>query len=80
MTFVIIFLIVIIMVGYRRYMGFVDLNADEVESRYSNKESKFVELGGLQQNIRLHYRDEGLSPEHSPDAPVIFLFHGIMAS
>ena len=80
MTLVIVFLIVMIMVGYRRYMGFVDLNADELESRYCNKESKFVELGGLQQNIRLHYRDEGLSPEQNPDAPVIFLLHGIMAS
>lgn len=80
MTLVIFFLIVMIMVGYRRYMGFVDLNADDVEARYSNEESKFVELGGLQQNIRLHYRDEGLSPEKNPDAPVIFLLHGIMAS
>ena len=64
----------------RYYMGFVDLAPDIVSSRYANEESKFIKLGGLQQGIELHYRDEGLSVEENPDAPVLFLLHGIMAS
>jgi pimeloyl-ACP methyl ester carboxylesterase len=64
----------------RYYMGFVDLAPAVANSRYANEESKFIKLGGLQQGIELHYRDEGLSRDQNPDAPVLFLLHGIMAS
>lgn len=64
----------------RYYMGFVDLAPEVVNSRYANEKSKFIKLGGLQQGIELHYRDEGLSADENPDAPVLFLLHGIMAS
>jgi len=64
----------------RHYMGFVDLSPEVVNSRYANEDSKFIKLGGLQQGIELHYRDEGLSITENPDAPVLFLLHGIMAS
>lgn len=64
----------------RHYMGFVDLAPEVVKSRYASDESKFIQLGGLQQGIQLHYRDEGLSAVENPDAPVLFLLHGIMAS
>jgi pimeloyl-ACP methyl ester carboxylesterase len=64
----------------RYYMGFVDLAPEAVSSRYSNEESEFITLGGLQKGIELHYRDEGLSVEEHPDAPVLFLLHGVMAS
>ena len=64
----------------RYYMGFVDLAPDVVNSRYANDESKFIALGSLQKGIEVHYRDEGLNAEENPDAPVLFLLHGIMAS
>ena len=64
----------------RQYMGFVDLAPEVVKNRYANAESEFIKLGGLQQGIELHYRDEGVSPADNPDAPVLFLLHGIMAS
>ncbi len=64
----------------RHYMGFVDLAPDVVNSQYASAESKFIQLDGLQQGIQLHYRDEGLSADENPDAPVLFLLHGIMAS
>ena len=64
----------------RQYMGFVDLAPEVVNSRYANEESQFIQLDGLQQGINLHYRDEGLSTVDNPDAPVLFLLHGIMAS
>ncbi|HCM05619.1 MAG TPA: alpha/beta hydrolase [Oceanospirillales bacterium] len=64
----------------RQYMGFVDLAPEDVNSRYANQESQFITLGGLQQGIKLHYRDEGISVEENPNAPVLFLLHGIMAS
>ena len=64
----------------RQYMGFVDLAPEVVNSRYANEESQFIQLDGLQQGINIHYRDEGLSAEENPDAPVLFLLHGIMAS
>jgi len=64
----------------RHYMGFVDLAPDVVNSQYASAESKFIQLDGLQQDIQLHYRDEGLSADENPDAPVLFLLHGIMAS
>jgi pimeloyl-ACP methyl ester carboxylesterase len=63
----------------RQYMGFVDLAPEVVNSRYANEESQFIQLDGLQQGINLHYRDEGLSTVDNPDAPVLFLLHGIMA-
>ena len=64
----------------RHYMGFVNLSPEFVNSRYANEESHFIKLGGLQQGIELHYRDEGLSSAQNSDAPVLFLLHGIMAS
>jgi pimeloyl-ACP methyl ester carboxylesterase len=64
----------------RYYMGFIDLAPDELSSRYTNSESEFITLGGLQKGIKLHYRDEGLRVEEHPDAPVLFLLHGVMAS
>lgn len=64
----------------RQYMGFIDLSAKELSSHYANSSSKFIKLDGLQQGINLHYRDEGISVEENPDAPVLFLLHGIMAS
>jgi pimeloyl-ACP methyl ester carboxylesterase len=64
----------------RYYMGFVDLAPEALSSRYTNEESEFITLGGLQKGIELHYRDEGLSSEQYPDAPVLFLLHGVMAS
>jgi pimeloyl-ACP methyl ester carboxylesterase len=64
----------------RYYMGFVDLAPETLSSRYTNEESEFMTLGGLQKGIELHYRDEGLSIEEHPDAPVLFLLHGVMAS
>jgi pimeloyl-ACP methyl ester carboxylesterase len=64
----------------RQYMGFIDLDSQVVKSRYANQESQFITLGGLQQGIELHYRDEGISASENPDAPVLFLLHGIMAS
>lgn len=64
----------------RHYMGFVDLAPDVVKARYSNDKSQFIQLDGMQKNITLHYRDEGLSVEENPNAPVLFLLHGIMAS
>jgi len=64
----------------RHYMGFVDLTPDIVNSRYANAESEFIQLDGLQQGIQLHYRDEGLTSAEKPDAPVLVLLHGIMAS
>lgn len=64
----------------RQYMGFIDLSPAELGDRYANSSSKFIQLDGLQQGISLHYRDEGISVEENPDAPVLFLLHGIMAS
>ncbi|MFT5712793.1 MAG: pimeloyl-ACP methyl ester carboxylesterase [Glaciecola sp.] len=64
----------------RYYMGFIDLAPEVVSIRYTNEESEFITLGGLQKGIELHYRDEGLSVEEHPDAPVLFLLHGVMAS
>jgi pimeloyl-ACP methyl ester carboxylesterase len=64
----------------RYYMGLIDLAPDVLSSRYINEESEFITLGGLQQGIELHYRDEGLRVEEHPDAPVLFLLHGVMAS
>ena len=64
----------------RQYMGFIDLSAKKLSSHYANSSSKFIKLDGLQQGINLHYRDEGISVEENPDAPVLFLLHGIMAS
>lgn len=64
----------------RQYMGFIDLSPAELSDRYANSSSKFIKLDGLQQGITLHYRDEGISVEEDPDAPVLFLLHGIMAS
>mgnify|MGYP002700244849 CR=1 FL=1 len=64
----------------RNYMGFVDLDLETAKSRYANEESEFIQLDGLQQGINLHYRDEGLNVNENPDAPVLFLLHGIMAS
>jgi pimeloyl-ACP methyl ester carboxylesterase len=61
-------------------MGFVDLSPEVVNSRYGNEASEFITLSGLQKGIELHYRDEGLSVEQHPDAPVLFLLHGVMAS
>ena len=67
----------------RYYMGFVDLAPEVVNSRYSNEESKFIKLDGLQQGIELHYRDEGRDEgrdENNQEKPVLILLHGIMAS
>ncbi len=72
--------LLISMYASRQYMGFVDLDLAEVKSRYANQDSKFMPLDGIQQGIVLHYRDEGISSEENPDAPVLFLLHGIMAS
>lgn len=79
-TLVIAIALLASMVLGRQYMGFVDLAPDVVNSRYTNENSHFIQLDGLQQGIHLHYRDEGLSTEENPDAPVLFLLHGIMAS
>ena len=72
--------LLITMYAKRQYMGFIDLSPAELNSRYANSSSKFIKLEGLQQGITLHYRDEGISVEEDPDAPVLFLLHGIMAS
>jgi pimeloyl-ACP methyl ester carboxylesterase len=67
----------------RYYMGFVDLAPEVVNSRYTNEESKFMTLDGLQQGIELHYRDEGRdeNPDNTSEKkPVLILLHGIMAS
>jgi pimeloyl-ACP methyl ester carboxylesterase len=74
------FALLVSMVVGRHYMGFVDLDLDTAKARYANEESQFIQLDGLQQGIQLHYRDEGLSRDENPDAPVLFLLHGIMAS
>ena len=79
-TLVITIALLASMYAGRYYMGFVDLAPAVVNSRYANDESKFIQLDGLQQGINLHYRDEGLSSVDNPDAPVLFLLHGIMAS
>ena len=63
----------------RFYMGFVDLPPEVLKTRYGNEESKFMTLGGLQQGIKLHYRDEGRD-EGNEEKPVLILLHGIMAS
>lgn len=78
-TLIALSLLASVFVG-RHYMGFVDLAPDVVKSRYASDESKFIQLDGLQQGIQLHYRDEGLSAVENPNAPVLFLLHGIMAS
>lgn len=84
MKLLITFLIAVMLLGAtylgRYYMGFVDLPPDVLKNHYANEDSRFIKLGGLQQGIELHYRDEGLSTEDNPDAPVLFLLHGIMAS
>jgi pimeloyl-ACP methyl ester carboxylesterase len=59
----------------RHYMGFVDLDLETVKARYANEESEFLQLGGMQQDIHIHYRDEG-----NQEKPALFLLHGIMAS
>jgi len=74
------FTLLVSMVAGRHYMGFVDLDLNTVKALYANEESQFIKLEGLQQGIQLHYRDEGLSADENPDAPVLFLLHGIMAS
>jgi pimeloyl-ACP methyl ester carboxylesterase len=74
------FALLVSMVVGRQYMGFVDLDLETAKARYANEESQFIQLDGLQQGIQLHYRDEGLSSDENPDAPVLFLLHGIMAS
>lgn len=51
------------------YMGFTDLPADEVISRYADKSSRFMQIQG----VNLHYKDEG-------EGPTLILLHGIMAS
>jgi pimeloyl-ACP methyl ester carboxylesterase len=74
------FALLVSMVVGRQYMGFVDLDLETAKARYANEDSQFIQLDGLQQGIQLHYRDEGLSGDENPDAPVLFLLHGIMAS
>lgn len=79
-TLMVVIALLLSMYAGRYYMGFVDLAPEVVKSRYSNEHSKFIKLDGLQQGIELHYRDEGIRAEENPDAPVLFLLHGIMAS
>lgn len=79
-TVLIAIVLLISMYASRQYIGFIDLSAAELNSRYMNSSSKFIKLDGLQQGISLHYRDEGISVEDNPDAPVLFLLHGIMSS
>jgi pimeloyl-ACP methyl ester carboxylesterase len=68
-------LLILSMYSSRHYMGFVDLDLATVKERYANEESEFIQLDGLQQGIKLHYRDEGQA-----EGPVLVLLHGIMAS
>ena len=81
-TLTTLIVVVILSVSYsvRQYMGFIDLSPQVVHDLHANEQSKFIKLGGLQQGINLHYRDEGLNPVTHPDAPVLVLLHGIMAS
>ena len=50
----------------------LDLPAAELQAKYANDASKFVEL---QPGLRVHYRDEG-----PRDAPVLLLIHGTASS
>jgi pimeloyl-ACP methyl ester carboxylesterase len=79
-TALIVAVLSVSMYSGRYYMGFIDLAPDVLNRLYTNEESEFITLGGLQKGIELHYRDEGLRVEEHPDAPVLFLLHGVMAS
>lgn len=48
-----------------------DIPAAELEARYGNRESRFMNVAG----VRIHYRDEG-----PRDAPVLVLIHANFAS
>lgn len=49
-----------------------DRDADAMKAKYTNAESKFVDIGG---GLKIHTRDEG-----KPDGPVLLLVHGSNAS
>lgn len=65
-----IFLLLVIGLGLWLYQP--DLPATEVDARYSNEQSKFLQLDN---GTRLHYRDQG-----NPDGIPIVLLHGAMSS
>ncbi len=59
--------------GFLQYFGLKKLSTEEMAARYANEQSRFFSYRG----DNIHYRIEG---NHSPEAPVIIMLHGIMAS
>ena len=62
--------IAVIAFGIAAWM-YRDISAAELEARYANEASRFMNVGGA----RIHYRDEG-----PRDAPVVVLVHANFAS
>lgn len=56
-----------------RYLGLTRLSTAQLAETYANDDSRFFHYRG----DNIHYRVEG---RNDPDAPVIILLHGIMAS
>ena len=51
------------------YMGMQDIPVQDLESKYQNEHSRYIDIDGL----RVHYRDEG-------DGPVLLLIHNELGS
>src|SRR5690606_30720438 len=51
------------------FYGVVDMPMKELEKRYLNEESEWIEIDG----VRIHYRDQG-------EGPALVLVHGVMSS
>ncbi len=49
--------------------GLKDISIDAIEKKYTNNQSKFIDIDGT----RVHYRDEG-------KGPILLLIHGIFSS
>lgn len=65
-------LILVVMVGFCALNWRNDLPLDELKQKYTNSESEFVEIDGMQ----VHYRDEGNTSDSIP----LILIHGTGAS
>jgi len=63
---------ILIIIGVALFFGHRDIALNELKSKYTNKESSFISVGGM----NVHFRDEGNQTDSIP----IVLIHGTAAS